>query len=369
LSWSNLYRDKDRHGNKRFYVRLQGEKRGKVRLRAEPGTAAFMEECHAALARLQGDKPKPKTPVYTVRWLVKEFEVSPAFTKVTYREQRARHQLVEAALNEPRQPGSNRLFGDCELRFFDGKLARIMRDRKVDKPSAANHRPANLRLIFNWGLEERPDQVKTNPFLGVKPIKHKTEGWHTWTEEQVELYEDRHPRGTQARLALDLILYTVARRGDVVKLGPKSLTKVTNAETCVKETWIEFKPSKTAKSIGQIVSMPILPPLRDSLEATQPQGFTAFLLNTYAKPHASGDSFANWFKDRVREAGLPDHCAPHGLTKIGAVRCAEAGMTAEQMMAIFGWSTERLASHYAKMASKKKLAAASVHGLVPKGSI
>jgi integrase len=202
----------------------------------------------------------------------------------------------------------------------------------------------------------------------VKPIKHKTEGWRTWTEEQVEKYEDRHPAGAQARLALDLMLYTGARRGDVVQLGPKNLIKVTNPETGVKETWIEFKPSTTAKSTGQVVSLPILPPLRDSLEATPPQGFTAFLLNTYAKPHASGDSFANWFKDRVREAGLPDHCSPHGLRKIGAVRCAEAGMTAEQIMAAFGWSTERLASHYAKTASKKNLVAASVHGLVPKGS-
>jgi integrase len=363
-----LFRDKDRHGNERLYVRLQGKKGGKVRLRAAIGTPEFAMEYQAALDKLRGDKPTSKSPVYTLRWLVKEFEASPAFTKVTFREQRNRHLLVESALNEPHQKGSKLLIGDCELRWFDGKLARILRDRKADKPSAANHRLANLRLILNWGLEERPEHVKVNPFHGVKPIKHTTEGWHTWTEEEVANYEARHPVGTQARLALDIMLYTGARRGDVVKIGPKNLSKVTSPENGKIETWVTFKPSKTSKSTGAIVSLPVLPPLRDSLAATT-HGLKAFLINAYGKPHASGDSFANWFKDRIREAGLPENCTPHGLRKIGAVRAAEAGLSAEQMMAIFGWSTEKLASHYAKAASRRKLVAGSVHHLDPKGSL
>jgi integrase len=366
-----LFRDRDRHGNVRFYVRLQGEKSVKIRLRAEPGTAAFLTEYRAALAKLKGDKAKskPKTPVHTLRWLVAEFEKSPAFTSVTFREQRGRHNLVEAALNEPYRPGMAPLIGDCELRFFDGKLARILRDRKASTPSASHHRVAWLRRIFNWGLEERPDHVKTNPFIGLEAIKHKSQHHHIWSEDELNTFQAFHKVGTQARLALDLMLYTGARRGDVVKLGPKNLGPVVNPMTGVKETWIKFKPSKTSHSTDVDVHIPVVPPLRDSLAATQPQGFVAFLLNSYAKPHASGDSFANWFKDRVLEAGLPGHCGCHGLRTVASIRCAEAGMSAKQIMAVMGWTTLAIAQKYVDMAEKKKLVAGSVHGLVPKGSI
>ena len=365
VEFKYLIKDQDRHGNVRVYVRIRGK--GKVRLKAEPGTADFSAEYQAAIEKLNGEKPKTRSDIGTLRWLVKEFEVSPAFLKVTFREQRNRHLLVKSALDEPHQPGSTLKIGDCQLKFFDGKLARILRDRKAKTPSASHHRMANLRLIFNWALEERPEHVKTNPFIGVKPIGHKTEGWHTWTEDEVAKYEAHHPVGTQARLALDLMMFTGARRGDVVKLGPKSMVKVVNPETGTKETWIEFKPGKTSKSTGTVVSMPIVLPLRDSLSATV-HGFETFLINAYGKKHASGDSFANWFKDRVREVGLPDFCTPHGLRKIGAVRAAEAGISDQQLMAVFGWTTEKLASLYTKAASKKKLVAASVHHLVPKGS-
>ena len=68
--------------------------------------------------------------------------------------------------------------------------------------------------------------------------------------------------------------------------------------------------------------------------------------------------------DRVAEAGLPSNCTAHGLRKIGAVRSAENGATAKQMMALFGWDSVRMAEHYTKMAEQKKLTAASVHTLI-----
>jgi hypothetical protein len=36
------------------------------------------------------------------------------------------------------------------------------------------------------------------------------------------------------------------------------------------------------------------------------------------------------------------------------------------MMALFGWDSPRLAAHYAKAASQKKLAAPAMHLLIPK---
>lgn len=351
----HVVRDVDRHGRTRYYVRIVGKK--KVKLEAEPGTKEFLAEYHAALDSLKTEKPR-KTDVGTMKWLVREFENSHQFQKVTQREQRGRHQLVQSALNEE---VNGVKFGDLQLKWVDAKAIRIIRDRKKAVPSAANHRLSNLRLIFNWAVEERPDEVKSNPCLGVKPLDHKTEGWHTWTEQEIEVYETHFPTGSQARLALDLLLYTGARRGDVVGLGPKSLLKFVNPATKQLETWIEFKPGKTSKSTGKVLTLPVLPQLMVSMEAIKITNVEAFLLNSYAKPHASGDSFANWFKDRVREAGLPDHCTPHGLRKAGACRAADNGATEKQMMAIYGWSTSRLAAYYAQKANEKKLAGAAVH--------
>jgi hypothetical protein len=88
------------------------------------------------------------------------------------------------------------------------------------------------------------------------------------------------------------------------------------------------------------------------------------LVTVFGKPFSSGNSFGNWFAKRVAEAGLPDVCMPHGLRKVGAVRAAENGATEQQMMAIFGWDSPKLAAHYAKKANQKKLAGAAMHKLI-----
>lgn len=41
--------------------------------------------------------------------------------------------------------------------------------------------------------------------------------------DEVEAYEARHPVGTKARLALDLMLYTGLRRSDIVTIGRRHI--------------------------------------------------------------------------------------------------------------------------------------------------
>jgi hypothetical protein len=47
----------------------------------------------------------------------------------------------------------------------------------------------------------------------------KPGGYHTRTLEEVRQYEDKHPVGTKARLALAIFMFTGVRRSDAVKLG------------------------------------------------------------------------------------------------------------------------------------------------------
>ena len=53
--------------------------------------------------------------------------------------------------------------------------------------------------------------VGTNPVLATRPYKVESDGFHTWTEDEIALFEERHPIGTKARLAFDLMLWTGQR--------------------------------------------------------------------------------------------------------------------------------------------------------------
>ncbi|MGA8760500.1 MAG: tyrosine-type recombinase/integrase [Stellaceae bacterium] len=76
-------------------------------------------------------------------------------------------------------------------------------------------------------------------------------------------------------------------------------------------------------------------------------------MTEFGKPH-SAKGFGNWFKKRCREAGL-EGLSAHGLRKLGAQRCAEAGATEHQLMALFGWTNPQQAAVYTKKANRAKL--------------
>ena len=71
----------------------------------------------------------------------------------------------------------------------------------------------------------------------------------------------------------------------------------------------------------------------------------------------SAHAFGCWFIRRCREAGLAR--SAHGLRKLGAQRCAEAGATEHQLMALFGWANPKQAALYTKKANRAKLEAAA----------
>jgi integrase len=63
------------------------------------------------------------------------------------------------------------------------------------------------------------------------------------------------------------------------------------------------------------------------------------------------ESLGNWFRDACREAGCPR--SAHGLRKAGTIRTVENGATVHQLMALFGWKTEKMALIYTRKAHRK----------------
>jgi len=206
-------------------------------------------------------------------------------------------------------------------------------------------RSARYQLLRASSPEYR--YATKNPARDVGKLRSKNpDGIRAWSEADAARYEARHPIGTKARLAFDLLLYTGVRRSDVVRLGPQM----------ERDGKLVFSETKGSARIVKAHELPILPPLRESIDAT-PIGNLIYLVTAWGRPH-SAKAFGNWFKTRCREAGL-EGLSAHGLRKLGAQRCAEAGASEHQLMALFGWSDPQQAALYTRKANRARLEAAA----------
>jgi site-specific recombinase XerD len=105
--------------------------------------------------------------------------------------------------------------------MIKARHVRRMRDAKSATPAAANQLLKALRALFSWANEA--EETTVNPMIGIKKLKYRSDGHHTWTNEEMQQFYKRHPLGSQARLALDLLRYTTGRREDAPRLGRQHL--------------------------------------------------------------------------------------------------------------------------------------------------
>jgi integrase len=274
----------------------------------------------------------------TTRWLCEQYYASAKFQSLAACTRKVRR----AILDEICQRAGNFRFATMEARH----VAKL-RDEKAAFPEAANNRVKALRQLFGWATSPEYRYATKNPARDVGKLRSKNpDGIRAWSEAEAARYEARHPIGTKARLAFDLLLYTGVRRSDVVRLGPQM----------ERDGTLVFSETKGNARIIKPHELPILPPLRRSIDATQ-IGHLVYLVTASGKPH-SAKAFGNWFKKRCREAGL-EGLSAHGLRKLGAQRCAEAGASEHQLMALFGWTNPQQAALYTRKANRARLEAAA----------
>jgi integrase/recombinase XerD len=84
----------------------------------------------------------------------------------------------------------------------------------------------------------------------------------TWHEPQITMYRMRHPVGTMARLALELMLNIGARRHDAHELGFQHIHVTDDgvAQLC-------WRPHKTRRTTNKLLKVRILPELQTALDA------------------------------------------------------------------------------------------------------
>lgn len=332
----------DRHGHKRLYYRRKGYPR--ATLRGPIGSAEFIADYDAAATRSDAAPlGSPTRPTQgTWRWLCCAYLSSVDFRALDPSTQRVRRRAIELTWDEQAPNNAAITYAQCPVARLDARLIKVLRDRKADAPEAANGRLKAIRAVFTWACEA--DYAAGNPAREVKFLKSKKlGGFHAWDDTEISKFEERHPIGSKARLALALLLYTGQRRSDVAAFGRQH----------VKSGWLHFVQHKNRNRSPVTLQLPILPELQSVIEQS-PTGDLTFLVTEFGKPFSHA-GFGNWFGDRCREAGLSD-CSAHGLRKASARRLAEWGATTEQIKAWCGWRTAKEADRYLREVNQRKMA-------------
>jgi len=341
--------DVDRHGNIRIYFRRKGAQ--KVRLHGTPWTPDFMAAYDAARQIAapisQGILSRPTLP-NTWSWLcLRYFDECSDYKRIDSITQRVRRQILESTFDEPTKPGSDKRYADMPLAKMTAQAIEVLRDRKIKTPEAANARLKAMRQVFTWGVAK--GHLPFNPARDVLYFKTGSDGHHTWTEDEVDQFVQRHPIGSKARLALALLLFTGQRVSDVIRFGKQH----------VRNGVLTFTQYKGRNRKPHTLMLPVLPMLQQVIDAS-PCGDLTFLVNDFNKAPYKQMGFSHRFRDWCDQAGLR-HCSAHGLRKAGATIAATEGATTHQLMAIFGWDSIKQAERYTRKANQAKLARQAMH--------
>jgi integrase len=243
-----------------------------------------------------------------------------------------------------------------------------LRDEHGGKPVKLLRREHIVDLI----LDGLPPHAKRNWVKALRPLMKfaATNGWHadrdlmrdvvahvpknrvgfpTWGEEQIETYRAKYPLGSVPRLAMELILNTVQRPGDALRLGPQHVRIRPDGKRR-----LALRQSKT----GGALLLPIVPELQEALDLT-PCGHLTFLTTARGEPWSPG-AFRKVFRQWTGKAGLQEFSA-HGLRKAGCRRLAESGCTVPEIAAWSGHLSLAMVQHYIAAADQAAMAEAAAN--------
>jgi integrase len=300
---------------------------------------------------------------HTWRWLCQMYFESTTYKDLEQSTRRIRKKVLETTWDEPIHPDTpHMLYGNMPLKHFRTKAIKVLRDRKTwieeeeneagdlvevrKNTEAANSRVKYIRAVLNWAKEE-PDTADLiehrNWADDVAYFPPKSDaGIATWTLADIEQYRAAFPIGTKARLAMELLLFTLQRRSDVVKLGRQVLKADSEGRPM-----LIFTQKKNRKRKPVTAYVPLFPELQAIIDATPDKGDLNYLVSEWGTPWASEASFGNWFHDRCVQAKLENRSA-HGLRKAGVVELIRRKYTPQQIMAVSGHKTMKEIDRYAR---------------------
>ena len=321
---------RDRHGRVRRYFRRPGFKQ--ITLRGEPDSPEFIAAYSAALSghEMRIEIGEARSPQGTLSAAIAAYYRDGSFRAFARQTQQQRRAILEHLRAD---------HGQDRIALLQPKHVAAILGKM--KPFAARNWLKALRGLMQFALAA--GLSKSDPTQGFRPVKLTAGTIHTWSENEIAIFEARHPIGSRPRLAMGLLLYTAARRGDAVRLGRQNL----------RNGRLFYRQQKTGRSL----EIPIHPNLATIIEATPSEHLT-FLTTPNGTPYTS-QSFGNLMRRWCDEAGLPQ-CSAHGLRKAQARRLAEAGCSAHEIAAITGHKTLAEVQRYTAAADQVRLAESAI---------
>lgn len=322
----------DRHGKERFRFRRAG-----FSCYLPHPSARLYGQAYEAAKNRSPLALTPRAAPGTVDDALPSFYQSLAFKRGGEGWQKDRRRVLEAFRQE---------YGKFELRHFEPHLIdrilerkleqRIVNGRKVGGSAAALRLREQLFLFFKWA--KKRGLVAANPVEDAETVAHKTKGYYRWDEDDITGFRTRWPLGTKPRLAMELVLWTGARRKDAHIMAPPKNGRI----------------GDTASKTGKEMDIKVAPALQEAIDAMPAVGITTLLVTEYGKPFSVA-GFGAWFKDKCRDAGLPQ-CSLHGLRKALARRAADLEASQQGLKALGQWSSDSEVTIYTEGANRRKLA-------------
>jgi integrase len=317
----------DREGRAHHYFRRSGYQR--VSLPGLPGSLEFMQAYQRALANEREPVGAKRNKPGSVSAVVAAYLDSALHFASRAKGTQAMHRTILERFREQ--------FGAYPIASMPARFISTVLAKK--RPYAAKNWLRAIRGLCQYAIGQ--GWLKDDPTAGIKLKAPKsTGGHHTWTDEEIAQFEASHHVASKARLALALLLYTVQRRGDVIRMGRQH---VRNGVLTI-----------TQQKTGVTLSIPVRAELKAILDATS-GGHLTFLVTRTGRPY-SGTDFSEQFRAWCQEARLPKRCVVHGLRKAGCRRLAEAGCSANEIAAWSGHASLREVERYTKAADQQRLA-------------
>ena len=314
----------DRHGKARFRFRRKGFQRAIV----SPNHPEFKSIYDDLMMSYERSDIKSSSHRYSLKWLIEHWQVNGKI----YESYKPKTKKDTDALFSR----MIRAWGDNDIRTLTTcDLETLLDDVKA--PATYNRILGKMRQLLKHA--KKRGWVKINAADAIDRIDYKRKHTHGWTLAQREQFKAYWKTGTRERLAYTLMFVTVQASADAVHMG-RHLEAKGN---------IEGKRVKT----GVPYCAPITPELETELSHWRDQIY--YILTQQGRPF-SERGFHMWFSDRIRQAGLPDECTPHGLRVAGCEELAETGSTATELMSLAGFETMAVAQGYVKRANKKMMA-------------
>jgi integrase len=322
----------------RVYLSFRIGKGRRIRLPDDPASPEFVEAYRTALAGGFEPAARPKLATVapgSIAALIRSYRASAGYLK----------------LRETTRKGYASRLRDIDLNHGHRLVVGLTPERvekaflvpNVGKPGKAHSLLKMLRILVKHAI--RTGMLKSDPTIGIE--RPRLSEIRSWTEAEIAAFERRWPIGTRERLAFALLLYTGQRRSDVHRMTWADITS----------DGIRVIQQKT----GARLTIRVHAQLQRVLEAS-PRSHVMLLATAFGKPFTV-DGFSGFMRDAIGKAGLPLDCQVHGLRKAAGRRLAEAGNSANRIMAVLGHKTLAEAERYTREADQARLAAEAIASL------